>query len=198
MASILSPSQHPSFPCSHHWFGGQVSAVFPPKADARGDPPELARSCTQWGVISSSTCCVSSHTRYPTCINVWNATSAASSWASLPSYARRKKPFPSLISFWPGTNSCKERGGWWDTCFLFPFLCFFFFYHRKISVVKETQCVVWVVKCSVGLAVNRRQVVVTVPGQLGIAHLLSYLLVTHILSPPPSYLPIVQLLSLVF
>lgn len=41
----------------------------------------------------------------------------------------------------------------------------------------------------VGLAMNRQQVVVTVPGQLGIAHLLSYLLVTHPLSPPPSYLP---------
>lgn len=73
--------------------------------------------------------------------------------------------------------------------FAFLFLCFVL-YHVKISMMKTTLAMcVWVMKCSEGLAMNRQQVVIAVASRQGLAHLVSYLSVTHSLSPPLSYLP---------
>lgn len=124
----LSPSQHPSFHWSYHWFGGHVSPVFPSEADARGDPPNLACGHTQQRTWSPyPTCCFSSHSRYSSHINIWNATSAALSQDSLPTYVKCNNPFPSRSPSGLVTNVWKEREKRWrGICFPFPLFSFSF------------------------------------------------------------------------
>lgn len=193
MASTLSPSQHLSFHWSHHWFGGQVSAVFPSEADARGDPPESAGSPTQWGLISSShLLCLITHPILMCYRLECHLCYFILGFLAQPCHVQKAFSFPALLL--DLAQICGKRGE--DGGILvFFFLSFGYFFVSSKDFSGERRSVS---VCCEWLAVNRRQVVVTVPGQLGIAHLLSYLLVTRILSPPPFHLPIVQLLSLVF